>query len=118
MNCPITIEDVDTYYKIYKKNVLALKRNMTRKKPDIQSTSVIKVPPWILDKHTIVTLYCDVFFISKISFLGTVAKDLIVRMVLMPPVRAHTHVRHRGPEYWIPLSVAHNSSNLLGYNSP
>ena len=54
---------------------------MTRKKPEVQSTSVIKVPPWILDKHTIVTLYSDIFFISKMSFLGTVAKDLIVRMV-------------------------------------
>ena len=80
LNCPITIEDVDIYYKIYKKNTLALKGNTTRKKPEIQSSSVIKVPAWILDKHIIVTLYCDIYFVSKISFLGSVAKDLIVRM--------------------------------------
>ena len=49
LNCPITIEDVNAYYFIYKKNILALKGNTTRKKPDKQSESVIKVPTWILD---------------------------------------------------------------------
>ena len=63
------------------RNTFALKGNTTRKKPDKQNTSVIKVPTWILDKHTIVTLYIDIFFISKIRFLGSIAKDLIVRMV-------------------------------------
>ena len=77
LNCPIIIEDVNTFYSIYKKNTLALKGNTTRKKPDKQNTSVIKVPTCILDKHTIVTLYIDIFFISKMSFLGSIAKDLI-----------------------------------------
>ena len=77
----ITIEDVNAYYSIYKKNILALKGNTTRKKPEKQTESVIKVPTWILNKHTIVTLYIDIFFISKMSFLGSIAKDLIVRMV-------------------------------------
>ena len=44
LNCPITIEDVNAYYSIYKKNILALKGNTIRKKPDKQSESVIKVP--------------------------------------------------------------------------
>ena len=42
LNCPITIEDLDIYYLIFKKNILALKGNTTRKKPDKQNTSVIK----------------------------------------------------------------------------
>ena len=56
LNCPIIIEDVDTYFKNYKKNTLALKENTTRTRPNVQDTAVIKVPPCILDKHTIVTL--------------------------------------------------------------
>ena len=43
-NCPVTIQDVEIYFKIYKKNVLALKGNTTRKKPEVHSTDLIKVP--------------------------------------------------------------------------
>ena len=44
LNYPVTIEDVNAYYFIYKKNILALKGNITRRKSDKQNESVIKVP--------------------------------------------------------------------------
>ena len=43
LNCPVTTQDVQIYFKIYKKNILALKGNTTRTKPDVHPTDVIKV---------------------------------------------------------------------------
>ena len=54
------------YFKIYKKNILALKGNTTRTKPDIHNMDMVKVPLWILDKNRIVTLCIDIFFINNL----------------------------------------------------
>ena len=50
LNCPTTIEDVDIFFKISKKNTLTLNRNTTITRPDIQAANVIKVPICIIEK--------------------------------------------------------------------
>ena len=41
-NCPVAIQDVETYFKIYKRNVLALKGNTIRTKPKVYTIDLIK----------------------------------------------------------------------------
>ena len=61
LNCPITIEDVNIYFEIFKMNILGLKGNINRTKPDMQAAEIIKIPVWILETNTILNLYIDVF---------------------------------------------------------
>ena len=73
-NCPVTVQDVDVAFKIWGKNIPALKGKTTREKPNVVARDLVKVPTKLLNLHNEVFLTADVFFVNKIPFFLTLSR--------------------------------------------
>jgi hypothetical protein len=67
-DCPVTVNHVDTALKIWGKNVVALKGNTTRMKPDLVARDFVKVPVELLKLHKEVYISADLFFVNNLFF--------------------------------------------------
>jgi hypothetical protein len=67
-DCPVTVQDVETAFKLWGKNVAALKGNNPRSKPHPVTEDFVTVPTELLKLHKNVFLTLDVFFVNKIPF--------------------------------------------------
>ena len=75
-NCPITVQDVDVAFKIWGKNIQALKGKTTRTKPEVVARDLVKVPTKLLNLHKEVFLTADIFFVNKIPFFLTLSRKI------------------------------------------
>jgi hypothetical protein len=86
-DCPVTVADVDVAFKIWGKNVAALKGKTTRTKPLPVATDFVKIPKEILDLHRDVSLTADIFFVNKIPFFLTLSRNICFTAVNHLPNR-------------------------------
>jgi hypothetical protein len=75
-NCPVTLNDVDRFYKIYGGVEGAIKGKTKRKAPvevrtDENTTSI---PETLAQDLKVVTLAIDIFFIDRAPFLTSISK--------------------------------------------
>jgi hypothetical protein len=75
-DCPVTVQDVDVAFKIWGKNIAALKGKTTRTKPDPVAKDFVKVPNDLLKLHKEVFLTVDIFFVNKIPFFLTLSRKI------------------------------------------
>ena len=67
--CPVSTEDAKIAYKIYGKNIAALKGKTTRKKPTpVAAGNLLKVPKETLNLHKEAFMLGDVFFVNGTPF--------------------------------------------------
>jgi hypothetical protein len=67
-DCPVTVQDVEAAFKIWGKNITALKGKTTWSKPNPVAGDFVKVPPELFKLHKEVFLTVDIFFVNKIPF--------------------------------------------------
>ena len=68
-NCPVQVEDVKRYFKIYGPNVATLQGKTTKKRsPGAPTRSPCPLPPDLLRNHRDVTLCIDIFYVQGIPF--------------------------------------------------
>jgi hypothetical protein len=72
-DCPVTVNHIDTAFKIWGKNVKALKGKTTRTKPDPVARDFVKVPVELLKLHKEVYVTANLFFMNKIPFFLTLS---------------------------------------------
>jgi hypothetical protein len=60
-DCPVTVQDVDNAFKIWGKNIAALKGKTTRSKPNQVARDFVKVPLALLKLHKEVFLTVNIF---------------------------------------------------------
>ena len=75
-NCPVTIEDVNIWTKIYGPDVNAQKGKTTRPKPKVAVNDYIEIPKEIVEAHQGIELCADVLYIDGVTFLTTISKNL------------------------------------------
>ena len=76
-NCPITSEDMRRAIYVYGPDVAKLKGRVTRQQPaHVPTKHLIPLPMHIRSWHRRVTLCIDIFYINKISFFLTTARNL------------------------------------------
>jgi len=75
-DCPVTVQDAKTAYKIWGKNVVALKGKTTRSKPSPVTGDYVKVPLEILKLHKEVYMTADIFFVNKIPFFLMLSRKI------------------------------------------
>ena len=75
-DCPVTVQDVDNAFKIWGKNIAALKGKTTRGKPNPVAKDFVKVPTELLKLHKEVFLTADIFFVNKIPFFLTLSRRI------------------------------------------
>jgi hypothetical protein len=61
-DCPVTVADVEAAFKIWGKNVAALKGKTVRSKSIPVATDFVEIPKGILNLHRDVSLTADIFF--------------------------------------------------------
>jgi hypothetical protein len=81
------VGDVDVAFKIWGKNVAALKGTTTRTKPLPVATDFVKLPKEVLDLHRDVSLTADIFFVNKIPFFLTLSRNVCFTAVNHLPNR-------------------------------
>jgi len=95
-NCPFTVDDVKRSYHIYGPIVEVLKGKTTRARPTIvPSQPLIKLPPYIHDKHQQVTLCIDLLSVNGNYFLHTIARNIRFRTTSPIPNRAKKQLIRR-----------------------
>jgi hypothetical protein len=76
-DCPVTVQDADVAFKIWGKNIAALKGKTTRSKPNPSvARDFVKVPVALMDLHKEVFLTIDIFFVIKIPFFLTLSRKI------------------------------------------
>jgi hypothetical protein len=75
-DCPVTVQDVEVAFKIWGKNIAALKGKTTRSKPNPVARDFVKVPTELLKLHKEVFLTADIFFVNKIPFFLTLSRKI------------------------------------------
>ena len=75
-DCPVTVQDVDNAFKIWGKNIAALKGKTVRGKPMPVARDFVKVPTELMKLHKEVFLTCDIFFVNKIPFFLTLSRKI------------------------------------------
>ena len=75
-NCPVTIEDIKIWLKIFGDNVHALKGKSTRRKPRVVVNDYVEIPKEFIEAHKGVILFVDVLYIDGVTFLLTLSKNI------------------------------------------
>ena len=75
-NCPVTIEEVNIWTKIYGPDVNAQKGKTTRTKPNVAVNDYIEIPKEIVEAHQGIELCADALCIDGVTFLTTISKNL------------------------------------------
>ena len=75
-NCPITVDDIKNFEKIYGVNVPVLKGKSVRTKPQPVVKDYVEVPTELKQKNIAVELCADVMYIQGVTFLVTISKHL------------------------------------------
>jgi hypothetical protein len=85
-NCPITTGDANRALKIYGTNVDTLRGTTMWTTPEhVPSNRIQPLPFEILDAHKEVTLCVDLFFVDRITVLGSVCSHLSHKIYISPP---------------------------------
>ena len=93
-NCPVTDEDAKRAVFIYGRDIGAIRGKTTRRTPRHVPgvEAIVQVPDNILSTHGRVTLSFDIFFVDKIAFLVTIARDIRFVTTECIPSREYTNV--------------------------
>jgi len=75
-DCPVTLEDTNVAFKIWGKDIAALKGKTTRKKPNPVAKDFVKVPKELMKLHKNVFLTADIFFVNKIPFFLSLSRKI------------------------------------------
>ena len=75
-NCPVTIEDIKIWLKIFGDDVHALKGKSTRRKPRVVVNDYVEIPKEFIEAHKGVILFVDVLYIDGVTFLLTLSKNI------------------------------------------
>ena len=72
----MTMDDADVAFKIWWKNIAALKGKTIRKTPYPTVMDIMQIPKAICELHRNVTLSIDIFFVNQIPFLLTLSRNI------------------------------------------
>ena len=75
-NCPITIEDVKLYEKIFGPDIYALKGKTVRHKPKVVINDYIEIPRALIQAHQGIILFADNMFIDGVMLLVSLSKHI------------------------------------------
>jgi hypothetical protein len=87
-DCPVMVQDVEVAFKIWGKNIAALKGKTTQSEPNPVARDFVKVPQELLKLHKeVFFLTADIFFVKKIPFFLTLSHKICFTVV--------NHLGHR-----------------------
>ena len=81
-NCPVTVDDAKRVLLIYGPNVAALKGKTTKgPSQHVPTFNPVQVPGFILQHHSDVTLFMDIFYVQGHPFFHTISRKVQFRTV-------------------------------------
>ena len=63
------VQDIDIVYKIWGKNIVALKGNTTKNKPIHLAGHIVKIPKELIKIHKEVFIVAEKFFVNGVPYL-------------------------------------------------
>jgi Reverse transcriptase (RNA-dependent DNA polymerase) len=75
-NCPINRQDILNAEMIFGPDVGSLKGKTVRRSGTHVESTLVDIPPPIMDTYRVITLACDVMFVNRIPFFVTISRNI------------------------------------------
>ena len=95
VDCPVAVQDIDILHKIWDKNIVALKCNITEKKPIHMAGGIVIISKEIIKLHKYVFMTSDLLFVNGIPFFIFLSCNITFSFVIhIEDRKAITTIRH------------------------